>query len=72
MILSGCHDQKLLLILRAVHSYGEPLPLIEAMHVDFLHIDPLEIYRIAQERRNPYDFIAKTGGKAYERVASNR
>src|SRR3989344_2355062 len=57
-ILEDTIIRKLLLILRAINAYGEPLPLIEAMHIDFLHIDPLEIYRIAQERRNPYELIA--------------
>ncbi len=57
-ILRDASVKKLLIILRALNSYGEPLPLIEAMHIDFFDIDPLDIYTITQTRQNPYEVIS--------------
>ena len=56
-ILEDATIRKFLLILRAIDAYGEPLPLIEALHVDALGIDPYEIYKILQSGRNPYEVI---------------
>jgi len=53
--------QKLLYILRAVKTFGEPGALLKMLHVDFLKIEPLDIYKVAEysraQRMNPYDII---------------
>jgi len=53
--------QKLLYILRAVKTFGEPGALLKMLHVDFLKIEPLDIYKVAEysraQRMNPYDVI---------------
>jgi len=46
--------KKIVLILRAAANFGDSASLLEAAHVDFLGIDPFDIYRIvrfAEEKR---------------------
>lgn len=38
--------RKLITILRAVNEFGSQEAFIEALHVDFLHIDPLDLYKM--------------------------
>jgi len=45
-ILGDQDIRKLLLILRTVNEYGKDDLAIEAMHIDFLHITPLDVYKI--------------------------
>src|SRR3989344_5657057 len=56
------HDiRKLLLLFRAIADFGSDERLLEALHIDFLGIPPLEAYQIifrANERRiSPYSII---------------
>jgi DNA helicase-2/ATP-dependent DNA helicase PcrA len=39
--------RKLVMLLKAVHHFGEPEPFIEALHLDFLEILPLDIYKLS-------------------------
>lgn len=45
-ILSDDDIRKLITLLRAVSEFGSQEAFIEALHVDFLHIDPLDLYKI--------------------------
>ncbi len=46
------HDiKKLILLLRAVQEFGSEERFIEALHVDFLHINPLDIYKLMRAAR---------------------
>ncbi|MDP3953825.1 MAG: ATP-dependent DNA helicase [bacterium] len=60
-ILKDADIKKFLMLLKAIKNYGEAGSLIEAMHLDFLKIVPLDIYKIAETARanriNPYDII---------------
>jgi DNA helicase-2/ATP-dependent DNA helicase PcrA len=62
-ILEDDDIRKLLLIMRAVRDFGDAGALIEALHVDFLGVEPLDVYKLSQqahaERANPYDLIAQ-------------
>lgn len=49
-ILSDTDIKKLLLFLEAVSEFGSEEKLLKAMHVDFLEINPLDIYKIADYR----------------------
>ncbi len=53
--------KKLLKILRAVQRFGSPVELFELLHVDFLDIQPLDIYKLAsfsaKKRMSPYEII---------------
>lgn len=58
------HDEdikKLLLILRAVKGFGDAGLLFTVLHVDFLGVSPLDIYKLVEYSRskhlNPYDII---------------
>lgn len=60
-ILDDVEVKKLLLLLRAVSNFGDEGAVIRAMHIDFLKIDPLDIYKISarakKERIFVYDII---------------
>lgn len=45
-ILDDPDIRKLLLLLRTVEQYGRDDLAAEAMHVDFLHLEPLDVYKI--------------------------
>lgn len=52
---------RLLFLLEAVHDYGEPGPLYEALLVPWLGIPPLDVYKLRTfcgRDRNPYSVIA--------------
>ncbi len=53
--------KKLILILRTVAEHGRPERLLEALHVDFLGIPSLDIYKIINaanaKRRSPYEIV---------------
>lgn len=46
-ILADPDIKKLLLLLRTVNEFGAQERFLESMHIDFLGIDPLDIYKIA-------------------------
>jgi len=61
---------RLMLLLEAVREYGSPGPLLAALHVPWLGIPPLDVYKLAAfcgRTRNPYDVIAsmKLMGEAH-------
>ena len=47
-VLSDNEVKKLIIILRTVSEFGSQEKLIEAMHVDFFGIQPIDIYRIME------------------------
>lgn len=67
-ILQDEDIRKLIMIMRAIRDYGDPAALIDALHVDFLGADPLDIYKLSQQahsdRVNLYDLMAR-----HERLA---
>jgi len=56
-VLNDEDIRKLLIILKAVQNFGSPAELIEMLHVDIFGIPPIDIYKIASSRLNPYDVI---------------
>lgn len=63
------HLRQLLLILDALRQFGEPAPLYRALHVPSLHIDPLDIYQLIQNKRNPYRSPLAAPFSAWARLA---
>lgn len=67
-ILQDEDIRKLIMIMRAIRDYGDPAALIDALHVDFLGADPLDVYKLSyqahSERQNMYDLMA-----THERLA---
>ncbi len=47
-ILSDDDIKKLVLLLRAINQFGDQGKFIEAMHIDFLGIDPLDIWKMSR------------------------
>ncbi|OGY59800.1 MAG: hypothetical protein A3B23_02830 [Candidatus Colwellbacteria bacterium RIFCSPLOWO2_01_FULL_48_10] len=62
--LSDRDIRKLILLLRAVDVFGSDRELVEAMHVDFLGLDPLDLYRLVESagrlRTTFYDEVRKS------------
>ena len=60
-IMSDSDIRKLLLLFRAAVHFGSDELLLEALHVDFLGIDPLDVYRIIaysnEKRISPYVIV---------------
>jgi DNA helicase II / ATP-dependent DNA helicase PcrA len=61
-ILDDFDVKKLLLIFRAVENFGKDEQFIEALHVDFLNILPLDLYKLLANR-------IKNGEKIFEVVS---
>lgn len=72
-ILDDLEIQKFLLILRAINSFGTDQDLLRVMHVSFLDIDPLDIYKIirySQEKEiSVSDVLARVGSKKQQDLA---
>jgi len=47
-VLEDPEIKKLMMVLRAVHLFGEQQPFVEAMHIDFFTVDPLDAYKIIE------------------------
>jgi DNA helicase-2/ATP-dependent DNA helicase PcrA len=63
-VLDDPDVRRLLLLLEAVREYGESGPLYQALHVSWLGIEPLDIYKLTEfcgRERNSYDVIANMG-----------
>jgi len=56
-VLNDEDVRKLLIILKAVQNFGSPAELIEMLHVNIFGIPPLDVYKIASLRSNPYNII---------------
>lgn len=60
-VLGDLEIKKLIRILRAVEHFGNDVPLVEALHVDFLGILPIDVYKLAsfarKERIKIYDVL---------------
>ncbi len=60
-IFNDVDIQKLLLILNTIYNYGNDEFLFKCLHIDFLNIDPLDIYKIItycnQNHINGYEFL---------------
>lgn len=60
--LMSDHDiKKIILLLKTINEFGRPEKLLEAMHIDFLNIHPLDIYKITaysyKNKISPYDVV---------------
>ena len=62
-VLSDDEIKKLMRILRAVQKFGNDVALAEALHVDFLGIPPIDVYKLSS-------FAAKKRIKLYEVLRS--
>jgi len=70
-LLDDSDVKKLVKILRAVNNFGDSGIFIETLHIDFLDIEPLDIFKfteaVAREKVNAYDaakhlhFMTKAG-----------
>lgn len=62
-LLQDADIEKLILLFRAVDGFGDDEQLIEALHVDFLGIDPLDIYKLVTHNERSdlslHDILAK-------------
>ncbi len=64
-ILTDNDIRKILSVLRAVEDFGSEEKLLEAMHVDFFKIEPLDIYKIIS-------FAAKNKKSVFEIIKSEK
>ncbi len=60
-VLGDEEIKKLVRVLRAVQHFGSDVWLAEALHVDFLKIPPIDIYKLSayafKERRKMYEVM---------------
>ena len=53
--------RKIIILLKTINNYGEDEYLAEALHLDFLNINPLEVYKLIRrshnEKKNLYDLL---------------
>ena len=60
-VLDDHEIKKLIRILRAVEHFGSDVSLVLALHVDFLGIPPIDVYKLAafarQERTKIYEVL---------------
>ncbi|MFH1769075.1 MAG: ATP-dependent DNA helicase [Parcubacteria group bacterium] len=56
-ILEDKNIQKILKLLLTIQNYGDTATLLETLHIDFLNIDPLDIYSLAGRRINVFEII---------------
>lgn len=59
-VLADPEIKKLLLLLETIEEFGNDERLIAAMHIDFLGIEPLDIYRLVEKRETRRVPVAKT------------
>ncbi len=57
-ILADSDIKKFIVLLKAINNFGKSEYLIAAMHIDFLHIDPLDIYKILEYSNRSHIHIA--------------
>lgn len=51
-VLADPDMRKLILLLEACHSFGEDSALVPVLHLDFLNLDTLDVYRVFAYRKN--------------------
>lgn len=56
-ILADQEIRKLILLLRAIEKLGEPALFFEFLHLDFLGVQPLDIYRLAAVETEVFDLL---------------
>jgi DNA helicase-2/ATP-dependent DNA helicase PcrA len=65
-VLGDEEIKKLVRVLRAVQHFGNDVWLAEALHVDFLGIPPIDVYRLSsyafKERRKMYEVMQYSAG----------
>lgn len=65
-VLGDEEIKKLVRVLRAVQHFGNDVWLAEALHVDFLEIPPIDVYRLSsyafRERRKMYEVMQYPAG----------
>ncbi|MDO8469492.1 MAG: ATP-dependent DNA helicase [bacterium] len=79
-LLGDLDLRKLMKLLRAVDAFGDQAAFIEALHVDFLGVPPLDIYKLlaaaSKERVSVYDIarspgsLLRIGCEAGERIST--
>lgn len=47
-IMADIDIKKFIVLLKAIHNFGSPEHLVAAMHIDFLKIEPLDIYKLIE------------------------
>jgi DNA helicase-2/ATP-dependent DNA helicase PcrA len=74
-VLGDEEIRKLVRILRAVQHFGNDVWLAEALHVDFLGIPPIDVYRLSsyafKERRKMYEVMQYPAGLAAAGVSAD-
>ncbi len=70
-VLDDPDISRLLLLLTMLKNYGQAGPLYEALHVPWLGVPPLEVYKLTVMARdkNPYDLLAKHYPQLAKRIA---
>ncbi len=53
-VLADKDIKKLILLLRSIESFGNDGLLAEALHIDFLDIDPLDVYKLLEHSRKTH------------------
>lgn len=72
-VLDDPDIRRLVLLLEAVRDYGKAGPLYEALHVPWLGVVPLEIYKLTEmcgRDNNPYDLLAQQSPELARRFGS--
>jgi len=77
-LLADSDIKKLIKVLQAVDSFGDSNAFIESLHIDWLGIEPLDVFKftqaVAQAKANAYDaakhrhFLEQAGIEAIDRV----
>ncbi len=69
-ILEDRDIQKLILLLRTIEELGDETRLGEALHIDFMGIPPLDVYKLLKNARESrmglFEAMRKADAKAYE------
>lgn len=72
-VLSDEYIRKLIILFKAVQNFGEDEYLYPALHIDFVGIEPLDVYRLAsrahEQRKSIYNFLQLDFPFLYEKFA---
>ncbi|MBI1999112.1 MAG: ATP-dependent helicase [Parcubacteria group bacterium] len=69
-ILADPFIRKLIILVRAVHDFGDDRRLVDALHLDILGLEPLDIYRlISYARRRGLSLYGTLKSKRHRRAA---
>ncbi len=65
-LLSDVDIRKLVLLLRAINSFGDPISLIPVLYLDIWGVEPLEVHRFVSER----SIFKKSFPEIYKKLSS--